>query len=651
MLLVLLPLACNGSESWSVAPEDGPERFESLRRRQFLRYIDVQSGEEREWDFVSTDPIAGELTDYCNDLLQATPGLVDGEVCDYQQGCGYANCKVHRELCQANLLEEIASISDRPLILGGDGETTGFRIPAQSTATNAVLHELAAGGAREALYHGLGALRAAAGLYSIEPLGCTPENVSDGWGEGAGAIRYGRSLATATIEALDISREATQNAVRDHLALADGHYSTAATAADAARLASSAPTMSRAHAAHLLIGGEEGLAGFVHVTGQSAESPLEVSFCTANTLSPRGQAALAVLRDAALPPAILADLKNTPLAQVLIGGSDNVRSRLRALYGLDETTLHGTDAALFSEDLGLDLAAFQEAREYWAQEFHAFARSESQMLPARLLAGGTTLEGLYAATALPPQAPLPEFYASLARFDLTPAVLPTGAPDREYSLHSLSHSLDYAYTQVGDLLAASAGFATDQVRSDVLDPLATLAARAARERPARLRVKPLAQETRVELYHDGSRSSSDYVATWSTDVLSCAVRGTIEGQPCSWSPGWLGALFVEGGDYEAPPAETGFVARAKFQFPSRFFWILRRRTGATGLTPAAYEVVVGHTTAANADEHFVPVLPELSTQAGDLLTPSTDLCSHSRETCAGVDFDSRLPLENELSDN
>ncbi|MBZ0117035.1 MAG: hypothetical protein K8H88_08580, partial [Sandaracinaceae bacterium] len=651
-LFIALSSSCDSTEEWAVERPTDPSRFDELRRRQYLRTVNTATGEEQTWDLQTSDDFWDLVQSHCEtELLHRTPEM-DGEVCDYQpsETCREALCGQHGLLCVANLLEEMASVTDDPLEMTDAVTGVTWNVPAQATATNAELHWTAAVVARWATAFSAGFLRGTVGLpggFSV----CSESELQLTWGPAGQEQTLGRSLAMVIVESVDIGREATQAGVRDHLALADGHYSTAATTADAARLATSAPTMSRAHAAHLLIGGEQGLGGLLQFTGQTSGDPLAVSFCTANTLSPRGQAALAVFRDAALPPTLMLDPTTAPLSQLLIGGTDNVRLRLKTLYGLDGTTLHATDATLFAEDLGLDLDAFQEAREYWTQEYRAFARSATQQLPDRTLAGGATMEDLYAATALPPQSPSPEYYAALARYAGTPYSSSSGVPDLFYSIQSLSHALDFAYTQVEDLIGASGSFTSATVRSEVLDPLATLAARASRERPARLRARSDSTTTYTSLLHDGSQPSADFLVTWSTDVLSCAVRGSIEAQPCSWGPAWAGTLYEVGGDAGAPGPETGFAAETKWEIPSRFFWVLRRRAGMTGESPGAYEVVVGHSIPQNAAEHEVPVIPELSTQAGDLLTPSTDLCSHSRETCAGVDFDTRLPLENELSDN
>ena len=81
-------------------------------------------------------------------------------------------------------------------------------------------------------------------------------------------------------------------------------------------------------------------------------------------------------------------------------------------------------------------------------------------------------------------------------------------------------------------------------------------------------------------------------------------------------------------------------------------FVVRRRPGASALTPGAYEPVVGAWSGAVGSHYpLAPAVPHLSREAAAILTPSASWCAQPRLSCAGVEFDARLPLENELSED
>src|SRR5690606_39028011 len=76
------------------------------------------------------------------------------------------------------------------------------------------------------------------------------------------------------------------------------------------------------------------------------------------------------------------------------------------------------------------------------------------------------------------------------------------------------------------------------------------------------------------------------------------------------------------------------------------------KPGASPNTPGSYSVDIGifHNPGSGV-YRLIPVTPELSRQAAELLTPSPAWCAHANVTCAGVEYDARLPLENSLSED
>lgn len=229
-MLVLSLTSCLGEESWQLdSHSNGDDSgWERLRSRQYLRYT-RPSGEDGEFDLSTATGWGGFRSELLNECSSNRYLNAPGAVCTFSAGAGAAHCEVYKHLCVANLLEMMAGVTSDPVHLG---EPVFRSIPSQSTATNALLHELAATEAREAAVLALDCLGGGAGL----PLGwsgCVPSAMENAWGPPGNQIRYGRSLATAVLEALQLADEATHSAVRDTLALADGHYSSATTTADA----------------------------------------------------------------------------------------------------------------------------------------------------------------------------------------------------------------------------------------------------------------------------------------------------------------------------------------------------------------------------------------------------------------------------------
>src|SRR4029079_995578 len=161
-------------------------------------------------------------------------------------------------------------------------------------------------------------------------------------------------------------------------------------------------------------------------------------------------------------------------------------------------------------------------------------------------------------------------------------------------------------------------------------------------------------------YHYSEQSGDELRLVTSTDFLNCAVRGTVEGQPCEWDESQAlppTELFSASNDPNFQPGPDLPFAAGWYPvpLPNGPVFLLRQRTGGTDNTPGNYELLASYysTLDTSGDLYFAaqPVLPNLAAQAGSILSPSPDWCTHAQTTCAGVPFDVRLPLENELSDN
>ena len=102
-----------------------------------------------------------------------------------------------------------------------------------------------------------------------------------------------------------------------------------------------------------------------------------------------------------------------------------------------------------------------------------------------------------------------------------------------------------------------------------------------------------------------------------------------------------------------PSIQPPFQTLSLFTIPAGEdqLFIVRKNANAAAQTPGGYESVVGFWPydLGVGEVTMIPVVPEASRRAGEILAPSPEWCTHANLTCAGETFDARLPLENELS--
>ncbi|MBX3271616.1 MAG: hypothetical protein KF729_15225 [Sandaracinaceae bacterium] len=185
------------------------------------------------------------------------------------------------------------------------------------------------------------------------------------------------------------------------------------------------------------------------------------------------------------------------------------------------------------------------------------------------------------------------------------------------------------------------------IASSVLDPLAMFVGAVERERPARVSIFRPSSVFDLTVQHYGLEDEGDVVLAVGADALSCTVRGTIEGIPCEWNS----ATMVTAEAY-GTWSMNGFRAFHTFVSLSvndEELHVLSRRPGAPPFHPGSYDPLIGVWPPAATGEFVIPVVPELSRMAGELIAPSPDWCTQPQVTCAGESFDGRFPLENELS--
>ena len=423
---IAIPTSC-GPQEWGLErPADDDSSFDRLRERQLVRVVNASGNVEAK----TVDELIDDLLDpECEARLDGEPG--DGDACAVSntgEPCGDAACTATREICLADLLIEISSISTQPTTLEG-GET----IPAQSSATNAALLEEAAVRARLSFAASSDGIRTALGFSGSAA--CTEALMMHQYSffaeDGTTENRLrSQVFGTAYVTAYELAREATLRAVDLNVAVADGHFSTAANEHEAAELAASAPILSRAHGAHLLIGGEEGLSGLLAASGATGEA-LSVAFCTSAHPSSQTNAAIAAIREAAPPPTEITKPYANTIHDFLVTGPDSIRSRIIAGRGLSSSDFSPV-AEEFAAELGLEVSDFVAARNHLAEQHFAFGRSTGSIfLPPRALGGGVSVTNLHASTATVPTIPDLEYYAWMSR-DYPNGVPLGNLPDESY---------------------------------------------------------------------------------------------------------------------------------------------------------------------------------------------------------------------------
>src|SRR5690606_31398885 len=85
---------------------------------------------------------------------------------------------------------------------------------------------------------------------------------------------------------------------------------------------------------------------------------------------------------------------------------------------------------------------------------------------------------------------------------------------------------------------------------------------------------------------------------------------------------------------------------------SRRAYVLRVRPGVIGVPNAGdFEVLAGMAHEKAGQVHYVGLMPSVETLGAKHFKLSADQCSRAKVSCAGAEFDVRLPLENSLSDD
>jgi hypothetical protein len=633
---------------------------ERLRKMQLVRVIDTSQDPEEVIE-IAPGPFSLGLAD-CGSVFQDA-------ICDNNpNSCERLTCLTQLELCQGQLLLAIAtgtgsSVTMPVAVFRPDTsiEIVDARVPPQSAATNAALAIQASGKLEQAMAYAMRTLNAECGaLESVIP-------------EFTGQATVQSFAAASFVDAFEDGKRAYRVAYKNTLAVSDAELSSSNELKLARIRAIANETLSRSAAAHLMVGGEPGFFGSTRE-----------AFCTDSRLTGPQQAALSVLREAALHPTdVITD--EIPIDSLVNGATTGpqahggtVRERLADLWGGSAIP---ADRPVW-DAYGLKEADFDAARRAMIDDIRIFGRSfEAKLEPRALPDGRVPAFDRYASTgAESPERP-DEYWALLAQRDRPDSQEQQGFwrdddENRDIYLgsdslpitgaESLAAFVDRAYSWA-HLIASNPSLSNAQ--SEVVAPLTHLLG---------------GEDTRGRLLHcvtetnqapvnrirvAGFEASDNLVLVRGEDLMSCAVTGAIEGTKCTL-PDIL----------SVPPPEVDFnreIIRLATQstssvgsFPSQVTATFQASLNTTGFghyylihprlkgdpSPGAgdWELLLG-TPLFNKPSGVgnfcrdVPIVPEATEAAAKALAPSRDWCGSSEVSCAGTKFDERLPLEDELS--
>ncbi|MFZ5891220.1 MAG: hypothetical protein ACOY0T_09230 [Myxococcota bacterium] len=433
--------------------------------------------------------------------------------------------------------------------------------------------------------------------------------------------------------------------------------------------------LSRASAAHLLVGGANGLLG-------STSDPM----CVGGELSPAERTALLLLRESGVSLALVSDpststedLLNGSLGTPPYGGS--VRQRLGELHQI--IGFQGAAGERVAEHYGLTNKDFEAARNYLINEARAFARSTQAVLASDPHAP----LGYRRSVATAEPHPLPEgAWSARARYSVYQedwavwALSPWGSVDPYIPL-GMDGYIGTTHSEIRELMwntsrnYASATGDAPTVNGSVLGLLGNIVSSGEYRG-----VVGLGETTGSRLYLSAyGYSPADRVrVVHGEDGLRCALEGNIEGAPCDLGP--VNAAFPCGaepnltcltvaklasggtrsptdlGTYSygtsswvsASPILGADILTALRANKDRLYWV-KPKTSTSPELPGNFELLVGGVL--NNVMQTLPVVPSVDKRVSAVLAPNRKFCPVPETSCAGVTMDARLPLEDELTDD
>jgi hypothetical protein len=681
LLVILGGLGCSSPDSERPKLLDSADKAQSqeterLHRMQLVKVINTSKDPEQVVELSSSQIFDG--------LAQCGLNTQYGrDICNFQGGeCDRLTCLIAIDLCVGEHMLAVAEGTGTAVTYTlrvpnelGENPLFDARIPPQSAASSSAL----AIDATKAFE------RVMASATSTLNAGCDALQETTYYTGSASTQAF---ATTAFMDAFEQGKRAYRTAFKHTLAVSDAELSSSNQLEVARIRAISKESLSRTAAAHLMVGGKAGWFGSTNE-----------GFCTGSKLTGPENAALAILREAALNPQDVAcgispPYDCGPSTDALVNGtltglqpqSGTVRARLAEAWG---ATAIPANVKVW-DAYGLTEADFVAAHRALAQEIKIFARSDSAKLEPRSLPGGVVpvFERFAGATGKAPDRP-DQYWALLALLDAPENALQQGSwrpqeDNREMFIDPFSDPLTGAdnFAAFVDRAYSWARLIEGANLPDSPDPTA-----AKREVQDPLRLLLGGEDIRGRLMHCRQHAGDIYSGTQQIrvagyeaadqlalvlgqNIMDCAVNGHIEGARCVLpdilnAPAPNEAGFT--GDVIRLTEESWFnkgpfkkQVQANFDsilgVSGRYYLIRPRQKGALEAGPGEWELILG--TPLFKDSSWqagqfcrdVPIVPEAIERAAHAIAPSRDWCGSSEVSCSeDIRFDERLPLEDELS--
>jgi len=641
VLATALLVSCGGDAR--PEPTLVPAGDQEAVRRTSMQALRVQDTTSGEWFTETSSLLSGgtgfmyALSDLCAGIGVTTNGLSP-------TNCADAERVVVGQLCYADIYRDLAKDD------GANRHVGRFLVPVQSTATRvALLREssriafTAARNAAEALA-GTACGDAAKLTKPATRLANSPPLVGDTRGE---------VLARAVSEGFALAKNSLKELRTVVLSVSDAEASSTPSSSLADWRSWVAPEFSRTAAAQTMVGGPWEITKgklFGHEGG----------FCSAGLLSAPAARALDLLRMSGGPVPAIYD-EDVTLDVLLYGSSsvpDSVSARLSAI-------LKNPDLASTSDlpsALGLTAADFTAARRKIIEERFAYGRVqyESQRLMAT---DGTETPYMGSLSVrLPPEDAPDVYYAALARNGEDLYIGDgTAFYDRSTAPNSLEGVLEAERIVLRKLPTSVTGGWRTAAYGTVGELMANLVDSAVNAHRAE---SPLSIWVRGEGYNTfavnviGQPEQLDELR-WGRGLnhLRCAMTGFSEGQKC-WggSIGQLQYLGTQGCSSTNLWLGPGEVVRCfsiyapeggrRYSPEDMPFLVKASQPGASNWGEFEPVAAIGE----RATYRF-GVSSEAQSLAADAIRPSKISCKSPDLSCAGGEFDARMPFENELAED
>lgn len=620
-----------------------------LRKQQQLRLTQVGA----DGTILSQDPtnigvLNFPITSHCQTSTPYTGAT--------GSSCGYVLGSALIDLCTSRTYLALASAQADPVSIPGPPGTT-YLVDQVGDETSAALATEATVYAGQALDRVLAELKSPG-------TGCRNGTLWTRISGESAALHLGRIAGDAYylgLKAFDRAIETTLNA-------SDKLRGSSVSPKLAAQRALSGSLLSRAAAAHLLVGGNAGVDG-------DTLRPL----CTSPDLSPQQRSAVKLLRDAGVSPGMLTltnldDLLNGTLQD------GSVRQRLGQYYGIGELS-SGAAVATYYDITNDD---FDAAARYLREEVSAFSRSSRATLPVST----TGWYPRYAGVANEP-APLPKgAWAARVSYRTTEpnwAVTIGGVTRPAVNASDLRQFIATSHIGFQNILRSTDNFAGSgespaTIRGELFGILGTIIS--GREHLGTIRLRYEADKDLDVVAFNFTKEDRLRVVV-GEDGLRCAVEGSIEGADCSdvvptvyfpcaatAKPSFscltaarltestattsVGGQQTYGGKVNAKGSQRleayGFNISDFIASKTRLY-VVRPKTPTSPELPGQYELLVGMNLHTADAYHYLPVVPSVDARVDPVFAPSRKFCSIPETSCAGVTMDARLPLEDELTED